>query len=85
MCVKTGLVFTRRGLDMSGGSAKSSAIAAAIILIAAVLLFLAMPPLVLAAGEVSPFLGFVVAVLFVLGFFAIFYLRARHQRRRDDS
>lgn len=70
---------------MSGNNAKSSAIAAAIILVAAVLLFLAMPRLVLAAGEVSPFLGLVVAVLFILGFFGIFFLRARHQRRRDGD
>ena len=70
---------------MSGSSAKSSAIAAAIILIAAALLFLAMPRLVLSAGEVSPFLGLAIAVVFILGFFAVFFLRARHQRRRDDE
>lgn len=73
------------GQTMADSNAKSSAIAAAIILVAAALLFLAMPRLVLAAGEVSPFLGLAIAVLFIVGFFAVFFLRARHQRRRDDG
>ena len=68
---------------MAGSNARSSAIAAAIILVAAVLLALAMPRIVLAAGDVSPWLGLGIAVLFVFGFFAVFFLRARHQRRRD--
>jgi Ca2+/Na+ antiporter len=68
---------------MAGSNARSSAIAAAIILVAAVLLLLVMPRIVLAAGDVSPWLGLGIAVLFVVGFFAVFFLRARHQRRRD--
>jgi type II secretory pathway component PulF len=44
---------------------------------------LVMPRIVLAAGDVSPWLGLGIAVLFVVGFFAVFFLRARHQRRRD--
>ncbi|MCP4316781.1 MAG: hypothetical protein GY789_12410 [Hyphomicrobiales bacterium] len=70
---------------MSGSSAKSSAIAAAIILAVVAILFLAMPRIVLAVGDVSPWMGYAIAVLFILGFFAIFFLRARFQRRRDAA
>ncbi|MCY6379184.1 hypothetical protein [Hoeflea prorocentri] len=72
---------------MSGNNVKSSAIAAALILAAVAILFLVMPRIVLALGEISPWLGYAVTVLFVLGFFAIFWLRARHQRRNrtDDT
>ncbi|MEX3010254.1 hypothetical protein [Hoeflea sp. TYP-13] len=70
---------------MSGSSAKSSAIAAAIILVAVAVIFLAMPRIVLALGEVSPWLGYGVAALFVFGFFALFWLRARYQRGQDKS
>ena len=70
---------------MSGSSAKSSAIAAAVILAAVAIIFLAMPRIVLALGEVSPWLGYGVAVLFILGFFLIFWLRARYQRGRDRT
>lgn len=70
---------------MSDSNAKSSAIAAAIILAVVAMLFMAMPRIVLAAGDVSPWLGYAIAVLFILGFFAVFFLRARYQRRRDAS
>ncbi|WP_136661164.1 hypothetical protein [Nitratireductor sp. XY-223] len=69
---------------MSGSNAKSSAIAAAIILVAVAAGFLAMPRIVLTLGDISPWLGYGVATLFILGFFAIFWLRARYQRRRDE-
>ena len=71
---------------MSGNNAKSPAIAAAIILAAVAIIFLLMPRIVLALGDISPWLGYGVTVVFVLGFFAIFWLRARHQRRNraDD-
>jgi hypothetical protein len=36
----------------------------------------------LSLGDISPWLAAVVGALFVLGFFMIFWLRARHQRRR---
>ena len=72
---------------MPGNNAKSPAIAAALILAAVAVIFLVMPRIVLALGEISPWLGYGVTVLFVLGFFAIFWLRARHQRRNrtDDA
>lgn len=68
---------------MSSSNAKSAAIAAIIILAVVIVLFLAMPSLVIAAGDVSAWLGFAIIVLFVLGFFAVFFLRARYQRKRD--
>ncbi|MDF1776937.1 MAG: hypothetical protein P1V21_19300 [Rhizobiaceae bacterium] len=68
---------------MSDSSAKSSAIAAAIILAVIALVFLAMPTLVLALGEISPWLGYGLAGVFVVGFFAIFWLRGLYQRRHN--
>lgn len=59
---------------------KNSAIAAAIILIGFAALFLVMPKIVLALGTISPLLGGLAAVLFVLSFFAVFWLRARYLR-----
>ena len=72
---------------MPGNNAKSPAIAAAVILVAVAVIFLLMPRIVLALGDISPWLGYGVTVLFILGFFAIFWLRARHQRRNrsDDA
>lgn len=72
---------------MSGNNAKSPAIAAAVILVAVAVIFLLMPRIVLALGDISPWLGYGATVLFILGFFAIFWLRARHQRRNrtDDA
>ncbi|WP_419908555.1 hypothetical protein [Hoeflea sp.] len=70
---------------MPASNARSSAIAAAIILVVVAVLFLAMPRIVLALGDISPWLGYGVTVLFILGFFAIFWLRARYQRHRDGS
>ncbi|MBP2237428.1 choline-glycine betaine transporter [Sinorhizobium kostiense] len=61
---------------------KTPAIAAAIILAAVAFGFLALPSIMLWLGEVSPWLAAGFGTLFVLGFFLIFWLRARHQRRR---
>jgi len=61
---------------------KSPAIAAAIILTAVAFGFLALPSIMLWLGEVSPWLAAGFGTVFVLGFFLIFWLRARHQRRR---
>jgi Na+/proline symporter len=59
---------------------KSSAIAAAVILIGFAALFLVMPKIVLTLGAISPWLGGLAAVLFVLSFFGVFWLRARYLR-----
>jgi hypothetical protein len=62
--------------------AKSQAIAAAIILLLAGLVIYFLPTIVLGIGQYSPALGFAVGALLLLGFFAIFWLRALYQRRK---
>lgn len=61
---------------------KSPAIAAAIILVVAGLGFFLLPSIMLKLGDISPWLAGVFGVVFVLGFFLIFWLRARYQRKR---
>ncbi|KGD99667.1 hypothetical protein [Rhizobium sp. YS-1r] len=61
---------------------RSQAIAAAVILIGAGLVIYFLPTIVLGIGEFSPALGFIVGAALLLGFFAIFWLRARYQRRK---
>ncbi|CAN7358256.1 hypothetical protein LJR255_002088 [Pararhizobium sp. LjRoot255] len=61
---------------------RSPAIAAAIILAVVGFGFFILPKIMLSLGDISPWLAAVVGTLFVLGFFLIFWLRARHQRRR---
>lgn len=61
---------------------RSQMIAAAAILIGAVVVIYFLPSLVLWIGQYSPVLAFVVGALLLLGFFWIFWLRARYQRRR---
>ena len=41
-----------------------------------------LPTVMLAAGNASTVLAAIVAIAFVLGFFAIFWLRSRAQRKR---
>ncbi|WVT72792.1 hypothetical protein QM996_14945 [Sinorhizobium chiapasense] len=61
---------------------KSPAIAAAIILVAAGLGFFVLPSIMLKLGDISPWLAVAFGVIFVLGFFLLFWLRARYQRKR---
>ena len=61
---------------------KSQAIAAALILLAVGLVIYFLPTIVLGIGQFSPVLGFVAGAALLLGFFAIFWLRARYQRRK---
>jgi protein-S-isoprenylcysteine O-methyltransferase Ste14 len=65
-------------------SDRNAAIAAAVILLVAGVGFFLMPPLMLRLSEISPWLSYAVAIVFVLAFFAVFWLRARHQARRQD-
>lgn len=44
-----------------------------------------LPKLMLAAGSISGVLAGIVAVVFLLGFFAVFWLRSRHQRKNQDK
>ncbi len=69
---------------MAENGSRNAAIAAAIILICVAGLFLAMPRIVTGLGEISPWLGYGVTILFILGFFVIFWLRSRYQRAHRD-
>ncbi|MCM2290807.1 hypothetical protein NAC44_00505 [Allorhizobium sp. BGMRC 0089] len=64
---------------------RNSAIAAALILIGFAALLMLMPTLVLWIGAVSPLLAALVGALIILSFFAVFWLRARYQRRHKDE
>ncbi|VVT05586.1 hypothetical protein [Rhizobium sp. EC-SD404] len=66
-------------------SDRNSALAAAVIMAFVGLGFFVMPPLMMQLSEVSPWLAYAVAIVFVLAFFAIFWLRARQQRRNERS
>lgn len=68
---------------MSGpkSESRSQAIAAAIILVCACLVIYFLPTIVLWIGGFSPMLAIVVGVCLILAFFAVFWLRARYQRR----
>ncbi|WP_164924491.1 hypothetical protein [Sinorhizobium fredii] len=69
-------------MSMPGRKEKSPAIAAAIILAVVGIGFFVLPSIMMRLGDISPWLAAGVGALFVLGFFLIFWLRARHQRRR---
>ena len=62
---------------------RSQAIAAAFILLGAGLVVYFLPTIVLWIGNFSPTLGIAVGFCLIMAFFAIFWLRARYQRRRD--
>lgn len=66
---------------MSVGSERKNAIAAAVILIGAGLLFYVMPKIMLWIGEFSPMLAALFGGLAVIGFFGIFWIRSRYQKR----
>lgn len=61
---------------------RSQMVAAALIMIGAVVVIYFLPSLVLWIGQYSPALAFIVGGILLLGFFWIFWLRARYQRRR---
>jgi hypothetical protein len=58
-------------------------IAAAIIMVVVAGGFFVLPKLMLALGGISPWLAFAVAVIFVGGFFVVFWLRGRYRRRGE--
>lgn len=62
--------------------AKSQAIAAAVILVSIGLVIFFLPTIVMWIAQFSPVLAVVIGSLLLLGFFAIFWLRARYQRNR---
>lgn len=63
---------------------KSPALAALIILVGTGVVFYFLPRVMIALGDVSPWLAGVFGTLMVLGFFLLFWLRARYQRKRGN-
>jgi len=61
---------------------RSQAIAATAILLGVGLVMYFLPTLVLWIGQYSPVLAFAVGAVLLLGFFVIFWLRARYQRNK---
>ena len=62
---------------------KSAAFAALVILLGTGVVFYFLPRVMIALGDVSPWLAGVFGTLLVLGFFLLFWLRARYQRNRE--
>lgn len=60
-------------------------IAAAVIMIAFGIMGYYLPPLMLALGERSQPVAAIFAIVFVVAFFAVFWLRARQQRRNASK
>jgi hypothetical protein len=63
------------------GENRGALIASALIILATVAGWLVMPKIMLLASGGGPFVGVAIAILFMLAFFAVLWLRARHQRR----
>ena len=61
---------------------RNAALAATVILLGFGLTAFYMPTIMLALGKTSAVAGGVVATLFVLAFFGVFWLRGRRQRQR---
>lgn len=65
-----------------GPENRGALVAAAIILAAVCAGWLLMPRLMLAVSGGGPIAGVLVATAFILAFFAVLWLRARHQQRK---
>ena len=64
-----------------GAENRGAIIAAALIILGTVAGWLLMPKIMLLASGGGPLAGVAIAILFMLAFFAVLWLRARHQRR----
>ena len=62
---------------------RSAAIAAAVILLVTGLAFFVLPDVMIALGNISPWLAAAVGAALVLAFFLLFWIRARYQRGRE--
>jgi protein-S-isoprenylcysteine O-methyltransferase Ste14 len=70
---------------MSGDrKGSSAALAALFILLGTGVVFYFLPRVMIALGDVSPWLAGVFGTLVVLAFFLLFWLRARYQRGRGN-
>jgi cell division protein FtsW (lipid II flippase) len=63
---------------------KSAALAALFILLGTGVVFYFVPRIMIALGDVSPWLAGGFGAVLVLGFFLLFWLRARYQRSRGN-
>lgn len=63
---------------------RSTAIAAGIIFLVFSGGWIVMPWVMRTVGDYSAAVAGAIAVLFVVGFFLVFWLRARHQQRKGD-
>lgn len=61
---------------------RNAAVAAACILIIFGVMAFFLPTIMLAVGNYSPIIAGIVAVLFVLAFFGVFWLRGRSQSKK---
>jgi hypothetical protein len=68
-------------LTRDTGETRSALIASAVIILATVVGWLLMPKIMLLVSKGGPFVGVAVAILFMLGFFAVLWLRSRYQQR----
>ena len=66
------------------GKGKSAALAALFIMLGTGIVFYFLPRVMIALGDVSPWLAGVFGTLLVLGFFLLFWLRARYQRSKGN-
>ncbi|WOC16811.1 hypothetical protein [Pseudochrobactrum sp. MP213Fo] len=64
---------------------RNAAIAAALIMAGFAVLFYSMPVIMLAVGPYSHVLAALIAVVFVMAFFAVFWLRARAQNKNNKT
>jgi len=62
---------------------RQNVVAAAIIMLVVVAGWLVMPRIMPPASRGGPVAGIAIAIAFILAFFAVLWLRARHQRRFD--
>lgn len=63
---------------------RNSLIAAAVLMAVFGLGAFYMPTIMIAVGNISTVAAGLIAILFVLAFFAVFWLRGRSQRKRQD-
>ncbi|GJM02760.1 MAG: hypothetical protein DHS20C08_12610 [Rhodomicrobium sp.] len=66
-------------------SPRSAALAAALIMIAVFVALVFVPMLVQWLAQYNEWLAYSVGALTILAFFAVFWLRARYQRKRDGE
>lgn len=64
---------------------RNAALAAGIIMLVFGMLYYYMPVIMLAVGPYSHVLAALIAIVFVMAFFLIFWLRARAQKKRHHE